>query len=88
MFYVPLFGVFFYFQIKLELWIVFWELECRKTIEARMPGGTFGLVGDYGCSDSEGESGEDDPAAPQTTASNSVNSAEDDGDDKGIVPYK
>ncbi len=53
-----------------------------------MPGGTFGLVGDYGCSDSEGESGEDDPAAPQTTASNSVNSAEDDGDDKGIVPYK
>jgi hypothetical protein len=47
-----------------------------------MPGGTFGLVGDYGCSDSEEESGEDDPAAPQTTASNSVNSTED-GDDEG-----
>ncbi len=48
-----------------------------------MPGGTFGLVGDYGCSDSEGESGEDDPPAAQGAASNSVNSAEDGDDDKG-----
>ncbi len=48
-----------------------------------MPGGTFGLVGDYGCSsDSEGDSGEDDPAAPQTTESNSANRVEND-DDKG-----
>jgi hypothetical protein len=48
-----------------------------------MPGGTFGLVGDYGCSDSEGESGEDDPAAPQSAASNPVNSTKDGDDDKG-----
>jgi hypothetical protein len=54
-----------------------------------MPGGTFGLVGDYGCSDSEGESSEDDSPAAQSAASNSVNSTEDDGDDKGMVPsYK
>jgi hypothetical protein len=49
-----------------------------------MPGGTFGLVGDYGCSsDSEGESGEDDPPAAQSATSNPVNSTEDGGDDKG-----
>ncbi len=48
-----------------------------------MPGGTFGLVGDYGCSDSEGESSEDDPPAAQSATSNPVNSTEDGDDDKG-----
>ncbi len=52
-----------------------------------MPGGTFGLVGDYGCSDSEGESGEDDPAVSQSAASNSVNSIDDgdEGKNKGTL---